>query len=46
MNELVEEKLITLCSMNRTRKMNVTNRMKELLVTSIFTSTSETNNWF
>ena len=45
-NELVEDELTSPYSMDRTKETNVTNEMNGLIETSVFVSTSETNNWF
>jgi len=45
-NELVEDVLVDLSSMIKTRETNVTNRMNGLMATSVFASTSGTNTWF
>jgi len=44
--ELVAEELAALHSMGRMRETNVTNRTNVLMATSVFASTSATNNWF
>jgi len=44
-NELAADELAALYSMDRTRETNETNRVNELIATSVFVSTSATNNW-
>ena len=44
--ELVADGSATLYSMIRTRRTNITNETNGWVATSVFTSMSETNNWF